>query len=75
MKKITISLISLLLVTNLAFAGGLVTNTNQSTAWSRMLVRDASTSIDAVYFNPAGLTKLDDGLYISFSSQSSDHYQ
>jgi len=70
MKKITISLISLLLVVNLAFAGGLVTNTNQSTAWSRMLVRDASTSIDAVYFNPAGLTKLDDGLYISFSSQS-----
>ena len=70
MKKITISLISMLLVVNLAFAGGLVTNTNQSTAWSRMLVRDASTSIDAVYFNPAGLTKLDDGLYISFSSQS-----
>ncbi|VAW28535.1 hypothetical protein MNBD_BACTEROID07-1608 [hydrothermal vent metagenome] len=70
MKKITISLISMLLVANLAFAGGLVTNTNQSAAWSRMLVRDASTSIDAVYFNPAGLTKLDDGLYISFSSQS-----
>jgi hypothetical protein len=70
MKKITISLISLLLVANLAFAGGLVTNTNQSTAWSRMLVRDASTSIDAVYYNPAGLTKLDDGLYISFSNQS-----
>lgn len=70
MKKITISLISLLLVVNLAFAGGLVTNTNQSTAWARMLVRDASTSIDAVYYNPAGLTKLDDGLYISFSNQS-----
>ncbi len=70
MKKITISLMSLLLVANLAFAGGLVTNTNQSAAWSRMLVRDASTSIDAVYYNPAGLTKLDDGLYISFSNQS-----
>ncbi len=70
MKKITISLISLLLVANLAFAGGIVTNTNQSTAWARMLVRDASTSIDAVYYNPAGLTKLDDGLYISFSNQS-----
>lgn len=70
MKKFTVSLFSLLLVVNLAFAGGLVTNTNQSAAWSRMLVRDASTSIDAVYFNPAGLTKLDDGLYISFSNQS-----
>ncbi len=70
MKKITVSLISLLLVVNFAFAGGLVTNTNQSAAWSRMLVRDASTSIDAVYYNPAGLTKLADGLYISFSNQS-----
>ncbi len=70
MKKFTVSVFSLLLVVNLAFAGGLVTNTNQSAAWSRMLVRDASTSIDAVYYNPAGLTKLDDGLYISFSNQS-----
>ena len=70
MKKFTVSLFSLLLVVNFAFAGGLVTNTNQSTAWARMLVRDASTSIDAVYYNPAGLTKLDDGLYISFSNQS-----
>jgi long-subunit fatty acid transport protein len=70
MKKFTISLMSLLLVVNLAFAGGLVTNTNQSAAWSRMLVRDASTSIDAVYYNPAGLTKLEDGMYISFSNQS-----
>jgi long-chain fatty acid transport protein len=70
MKKFTVSLLSLLLVVNLAFAGGLVTNTNQSAAWSRMLVRDASTSIDAVYYNPAGLTKLNDGLYISFSNQS-----
>ncbi|UBM62150.1 hypothetical protein LA303_12215 [Candidatus Sulfidibacterium hydrothermale] len=70
MKKFTISLMSLLLVVNLVFAGGLVTNTNQSAAWSRMLVRDASTEIDAVYYNPAGLTKLADGMYISFSNQS-----
>lgn len=70
MRKITISLISMLLIVNLAFAGGLVTNTNQSTAWARMLVRDASTSIDAVYFNPAALTKLSDGLHFSLSNQS-----
>ncbi|GMT44357.1 MAG: hypothetical protein IEMM0006_0189 [bacterium] len=70
MKKFTVSFFSLLLVVNLAFAGGLVTNTNQSAAWSRMLVRDASTSIDAVYYNPAGLTKLADGLYVSLSNQS-----
>ncbi len=40
-------------------AGGIVTNSNQSAAYVRMLARDASTSIDAVYYNPAGLTKLD----------------
>ncbi|MBE0649819.1 MAG: hypothetical protein IH595_03150 [Bacteroidales bacterium] len=70
MRKITISLLSMLMMVNFAYAGGLVTNTNQSAAWSRMLVRDASTSIDAVYFNPAGLTKLADGFYISLSSQT-----
>jgi long-subunit fatty acid transport protein len=70
MRKITISLLSMLMMVNFAYAGGLVTNTNQSAAWSRMLVRDASTSIDAVYFNPAGLTKLADGLYVSLSSQT-----
>lgn len=70
MRKFTISLISLLLVTSYAFAGGLVTNTNQSAAWARMLVRDASTSIDAVYYNPAALTKLSDGFHLSLSNQS-----
>ncbi len=70
MRKFTISLLSMLMMVNFAYAGGLVTNTNQSAAWSRMLVRDASTSIDAVYFNPAGLTKLADGFYVSLSSQS-----
>ena len=70
MKKFTISFISLMLLVSLSYAGGLVTNTNQSTAWARMLVRDASTSIDAVYFNPAGLTKLSDGLHLSLSNQS-----
>ncbi len=70
MKKITVTLLSLLLAVNFTYAGGLVTNTNQSTAWTRMLVRDASTSIDAVYFNPAGLAKLSDGFYISLSNQS-----
>ncbi|MDO9341264.1 MAG: hypothetical protein Q7T72_12155 [Bacteroidales bacterium] len=29
-----------------------------------------STSIDAVYFNPAGLTKLGDGFYVSINNQT-----
>lgn len=70
MKRVFLSCFSLLLSTNLMLAGGLVENTNQSAAWARMLVRDASTSIDAVYFNPAGLTKLSDGFHLSISNQS-----
>ncbi|MFN8256381.1 MAG: outer membrane protein transport protein [Bacteroidales bacterium] len=70
MKRLLIFFFSLFMALNYAFAGGLVTNTNQSAAWARMLVRDASTSVDAVYYNPAGLTKLADGLHISVSNQS-----
>ncbi len=70
MRKITITILSLLFAYNLTYAGGLVFNTNQSTAWARLLVRDASTDIDAVFFNPAGLTKLKDGFHISINNQS-----
>ncbi len=70
MKRFTLFISGLLMVTQIAFAGGLKTNTNQSAAWSRMLVRDASIEIDAVYFNPAGLVKLQDGFHISLSNQS-----
>lgn len=51
-------------------AGGIVTNTNQSAQFIRTLNRNASTCIDAAYFNPAGLTKLEDGFYLSLSNQS-----
>ncbi|NTV78917.1 MAG: hypothetical protein HGA25_07260, partial [Clostridiales bacterium] len=44
-------------------AGGLVTNTNQSAMYTRLQNRNASTDIDAVYFNPAGLTKLGNGFF------------
>jgi long-subunit fatty acid transport protein len=70
MKKKLLIFVSLFLVAQLGFSGGIVTNTNQSTAWTRMLTRDASTSIDAVYFNPAGLMKLNDGFHFSINNQS-----
>ena len=54
----------------MAFGGGIVTNTNQSAAWVRTLARDASTDADAVYFNPAGLIKLNDGFHFSLNSQT-----
>ncbi len=70
MKKIdTIFVVGLLLV-GFAFAGGIVTNTNQSADFIRLMNRNASTDVDAVYFNPAGLTRLNDGLHFYLSSQT-----
>ncbi len=69
MKKI-ISVVSALVVTGSLFAGGLVTNTNQSALYTRLQSRNASTSIDAVYYNPAGLTKLSDGFHLSLNNQT-----
>lgn len=51
------------------FAGGLVTNTNQSASWVRMPSQDASLGIDAAYFNPAGLAFAADGLHLSLNNQ------
>jgi long-chain fatty acid transport protein len=51
-----------------SFAEGLLTNSNQSAQYNRMLSRNASTQTDAVYYNPAGLTKLDYGWHLSISN-------
>ncbi len=69
MKKTTVFLLGVLFAVNLVFAGGIVTNTNQSASWVRWLVRDASLGIDAVYYNPAGLMKLDNGFHLSLNNQ------
>ncbi|MGC9355687.1 MAG: hypothetical protein ACP5D9_17700, partial [Mariniphaga sp.] len=55
---------------HLAFAGGLLTNTNQSAQFIRMMSRNASTGIDAVYFNPAGLIKMEDGWHFAVYNQT-----
>jgi len=68
MKKV-ITFFFAILVTGSLFAGGLVTNTNQSALYTRLLSQNASTSIDAVYFNPAGLTKLGNGFFLSLNNQ------
>ena len=69
MRKL-LTFVASVLITGSMFAGGLVTNTNQSAAWVRLPARNASTSIDAAYFNPAGLMKLENGFHISLSNQS-----
>ena len=62
----------LLIVSIPTFAGGYLTNTNQNILFLRMLARDASTRIDAVYSNPAGLAFIEsgDGLHLSLNIQS-----
>jgi len=52
------------------FAGGFVTSTNQSTRFLRNPARGASTEIDAIFSNPAGLSFMkEDGFYISLNNQ------
>jgi len=70
MKKIKLAAIAAFLNASLLMAGGILTNTNQSAHFLRNLARDASTEIDAVYTNPAGLIKLKDGFHFSFTNQS-----
>jgi len=69
MKKLIV-FTGIVLCFSQVFAGGLLTNGNQSAQYIRMLSRNASTSVDAVYFNPAGLMKMDNGFYLSLQSQS-----
>ena len=70
MRKLSLISIVLLIVSIPTFAGGLLTNTNQHVLFLRMLARDASTDIDAVYSNPAGLAFMEDGFHLSFNGQS-----
>jgi long-chain fatty acid transport protein len=70
MKKLSFFVISFLTPIAL-MAGGIVTNTNQSAMFTRMQARDATLGIDAVYYNPAGLTLLpNDGFFISLNNQT-----
>lgn len=38
--------------TSMAFAGGILTNTNPSARFARLMALDASTNADAAYYNP-----------------------
>jgi len=69
MKKLSFAFV-LCMLFNISFANGLLTNTNQSTQFVRMMSRNASLGIDGVYYNPAGLIKLDDGWHFSVNNQS-----
>lgn len=52
------------------FAGGFLTNTNQSAMFNRNLSRDGVIAIDGVYSNPAGVAFLSDGFHLSLNIQN-----
>ena len=69
MKKLTL-FVALIMLFQVTFAGGILTNTNQSAQYVRMLSRNASTQLDAVYFNPAGIMKMENGFHLGIHNQS-----
>jgi long-chain fatty acid transport protein len=69
MRKL-LTLLAGILITGSLLAGGLVTNNNQSAMFTRLQNRNASTTVDAVFFNPAGLTKLGNGFFASVNNQT-----
>lgn len=68
MKRLftSIALVSLAVV---SFAGGLLTNTNQSASFVRNPARYASLETDAIYFNPAGTAFFKEGWSFSANWQ------
>ena len=61
--------LAILVSTNVTFAGGILTNTNQSVLFLRNPARDGAIGIDGVYSNPAGVLFLGEGFHIGFNWQ------
>ena len=68
-KKIVLALTAIMFSGNIMFAGGILTNTNQSVNFLRNPARDAAIGLDGVYSNPAGVAFLSDGLHLGFNWQ------
>ena len=66
MKRLKIMVMSALLLMSAAdaMAGGLLTNTNHSIRFLRMMARDGAIGVDGVYYNPAGVAFMPRGLHI-----------
>lgn len=69
MKKTLLAIAAIILSGDAVFAGGLLTNTNQSILFLRNPARDAAIGIDGVYTNPAGVAFMSDGWHLSFNWQ------
>ena len=70
MNKIKLAITAILFSGNItAFAGGILTNTNQSISFLRNPARDGAIGLDGVYSNPAGVAFMTDGLHLAFNWQ------
>lgn len=69
-KRTTAGIALGLIVSNLTFAGGILTNTNQNIAFNRNFARNATFELDGAYSNPAGLAWLGNGFHLSVNWQS-----
>ena len=67
--KIALTLAVATTVATSAFAGGPMTNTNQSAHFLRSIARGTSLTTDAVYTNPAGVVFMDNGFHLGLSDQ------
>ncbi len=61
--------IAVFMMTNTAFAGGILTNTNQSVDFLRNPARDAAIGLDGVYSNPAGVVFMPEGFHLGINWQ------
>ncbi len=66
----TVCLTAAIASSSAAFAGGLLTNTNQHVAFNRMMSREASIGIDGVYYNPAGVVFMGEGNHLAINWQA-----
>ena len=67
--KIALTLAVATTVVSSAFAGGPMTNTNQSAHFLRSVARGTSLTTDAVYTNPAGVVFMADGFHLGINDQ------
>lgn len=69
MKKI-FAAFAALVISVPSFAGGFITNTNQSVSFLRQPAQNAVISTESAYFNPAGVGFLDKKFHLAFGIQN-----
>ena len=67
-RKLSCILIAAMASVNV-FAGGILTNTNQSVMFLKNPARDAAIGLDGVYSNPAGVVFMKEGFHIAVNWQ------